>query len=118
MAELLTIRSAEQYFKEFGRDGIGKGADRWMIRRQLIDAFHKEVFGLVATRAKKNFNDIPPEGDPETKRIIKNVCHDTQMKWKKLCAMFEMYAETKVLLNIDDLAMTDDDIMRGAADLA
>ena len=113
MTEMLQIRSAERYFQEYGRDGIGKGADKWMIRRQLIDAFHKEIFGLVAMRAKKTFKDIPTEGDPEAIRIAKNVIRDAQRKWEKLCWMFAQYKETKDLLEFDDLKLDENDIMRG-----
>lgn len=113
MTEMLQIRSADQYFKEYGRDGIGKGADKWMIRRQLIDAFHKEIFGLVAMRAKKTFKDIPPEGDPEAIRIAKNVIRDTQRKWEKLCWMFAQYNETKGLLAFDDLKIDESEITKG-----
>lgn len=113
MTEMLQIRSAERYFEEYGRNGIGKGADKWMIRRQLIDAFHKEIFGLVAMRARKRFDHIPPEGDPEAINIVKNVIRDTQKKWAKLCAMFAAYRETRNLLEIDDLKLDESDIMRG-----
>ena len=99
MPEMVRIRSAEEYLIEYGRDGIGKGADKWMIRRQLIDAFHKEMFGLISLRSKKD----PEEGDPETKRIIANVTKDTQRKWVKLCKMFDQYKETRGILEKDDL---------------
>lgn len=114
MTEMFQVRSAERYFIEYGRDGIGKGVDKWLVRRQLIDAFHKEIFGLVAMRAKKNFNTIPPEGDPEAIRIAKNVVRDTQRKWEKLCRMFAQYKETQNLLKYDDLKIDDSDIMREA----
>ena len=50
MAEMVRVRSAEEYFKEYGLNGIGKGADKWMIRRQLIDAFQKEMCAVVVAR--------------------------------------------------------------------
>lgn len=113
MTEMFQVRSAEDYFKEFGKEGIGKGADKWMIKRQLIDAFHKEIFGLVAMRAKKRFKNIPTEGDPEAIRIAKHVIHDTQKKWEKLCMMFAQFRETRDLLEFDDLKMDENDIMNG-----
>lgn len=103
MIEQVVVMTAEQYFKKYAVDGIGKGADRWMIRRQLIDAFQKEIFGLVAMRAKKKFEDIPPEGDPEALRIAHNVIKDATKKWIKLCNMFAMYNETKGLIGPNDL---------------
>jgi len=107
MADQINVLSAEQYFQKYGRDGIGKGADRWMIKRQLIDAFRKEIFELVALRTKKNYDDIP-ENDPEAIRISKNIIHDTTMKWKKLCKMFSMYKETSGLINLNDLKLYDE----------
>lgn len=110
MNEIVNVLSAEQYFKKYAVDGIGKGADRWMIKRQLIDAFRKEIFGLITMRLKKQVNDANdiPEGDPEASRIAKNVIHDTTMKWKKLCGMFAMYKETAGLLDIKDLKLYDE----------
>lgn len=106
----VVIMTAEQYFEKYAKEGIGNGADRWMVRRQLIDAFHKEIFGLVTLRTKilcNSINDIP-EGDPEAMRIAKNVIHDTTMKWKKLCKMFSMYIETANLLKPEDLKLYDE----------
>ena len=110
MNEQITVLSAEQYFKKYAVDGIGKGADRWMIKRQLVDAFRKEIFGLITMRVKKSIGsvyDIPDE-DPEASRIAKNVIHDTTMKWKKLCGMFAKYKETAGLIDIKDLKLYDE----------
>ena len=105
MQEKVTIMSAEQYFDKYAINGIGKGANRFLIKSQLIDAFHKEIFGLVAMRAKKQFDDIPKDGDPEALRIARNVIKDTTRKWVKLVKMFEKYRETSGLLTPDDLKM-------------
>ena len=108
MQEKVIILSAEQYFNKYAVEGIGKGSDRWMIRRQLIDAFHKEIFGLVAMRTKKPYADILPEGDPEAMKIAKNIIHDATHKWVKLCKMFAKFKETAGLLNENDLKMYDE----------
>lgn len=113
MAEMLRIRKAEEYFEEYGRNGIGKGADRWMIKRQLIDAFHKEIFGLVAMRAKKNFDTIPPEGDPEALRIVNNVIRDETKKWIKVCDMFSQFVETSNLLEYNDISIAAEEALNG-----
>lgn len=102
MNDQVIVRSAEEYFHEFGEKGIGKGADKWMVRRQLIDAFQKEMFGLIAMRTKKD-PGIIPENDPEALRIAKNVVKDTTKKWLKLCRIFSCYVETRGLLKPDDL---------------
>lgn len=108
MNERVNVMTAEQYFNKYGNEGIGKGADRWMIKRQLLDAIRKEAFGLVAERMKKRFDSDPPEGDPEARRILKSVVHDTVMKWKKIVGMFEKYKETAGLLKVSDLNLFDD----------
>ena len=90
--------SANEFFEEYGRDGIGKGADKWMIRRQLIDAFQKEMFGLVKLRTK----NLDPDS-PEITEVLRSVTSETQKKWVKLCKIFSQYKETRDLLKIDDL---------------
>lgn len=108
MQEQVIVMSAEQYFKKYAVDGIGKGADRWMIKRQLIDAFRKEIFGLVSMRTKKQLDGIYAEGDPEAERIARNVIHDATRKWIKLCGMFAKYKETAGLINEKDLKLYDE----------
>ena len=100
------VRSAQQYFDEFGQEKIYKQKmDRLLVKKQLIDAFHKEIFGIVAARAKKRFDEIPKEGDPEALRIARNVIKDTTKKWIKVVNMFEMYRETSGLLKYDDISL-------------
>lgn len=113
MREYLQILRAEDYFETYGRNGIGKGMDRTLVRRQMIDAFRKEIFGLVAMRAKKNFDEIPPEGDPEAIRIARNVIRDETRKWIKVCKMFEKYVETRGLLSYDDITIDPEEAAAG-----
>ena len=101
--EIAPVLSAEQYFDKYARNGIAKGMDRILVKSQLIDAFRKEIFGLITMRAKKQFDDVPPADDPEALRIARNVIKDTMNKWRKLVGMFEMYKETSGLLTMDDL---------------
>ena len=102
----VVILSANEYFQKYGVDGIGKGADKWMIRRQLIDAFHKEIFGLVTLRTEgKGFQE---ENNPEAIRIARNVIKDTTRKWVKLCKMFSMYVQTKDLIHPNDLKLEEE----------
>lgn len=106
MNEILRIRSAKEYFEEYGREALYKQkADKKLVKQQLIDAFHKEIFGLVAMRAKKRFDDIPVEGDPEALRIASNVIKDETKKWKKLCDMLNYYAETCDCIQYSDLTL-------------
>lgn len=107
--EMVRVKSVKDYFREYAVEGIGKGADRYLIRQQLIDAFHKEMFGLVSMRTKKNFDDIPKEKDPEAMRITKNIVKETTKKWMSLIKEFEKYKETSGLLKPGDLAIEDDE---------
>ena len=112
MNEMVRVRSAEEYFETYGRDGIGKGMDRMPVRSQLIDAFQKEIFALVAMRAKKRFDRIPEEGDPEAIRIAKHIVKDETNKWIKVCRMFERYKETSGLLRHDDITLSVEDLTK------
>ena len=109
MQEQVTVMSADQFFDKFAKEGIGKGADRWMIKRQMLDAFRKEIFGLVSMRCKKQYDSLPPEGDEEAMRIARNVIKDESRKWKKLCDMFALYNETKDLIKYDDLKLDEEE---------
>lgn len=112
MNEIISSRSAEEYFDIYGRNGIVKGMDRTLVRRQLIDAFQKEIFMQVADRAKKRFDRIPEEGDPEALRIAKNIVKNETNKWIKLCRMFEQYKETSGLLHHDDITLNVEDLAK------
>lgn len=106
MTDYTRIRTAEGYFEEYGRSMIGEQKmDRVTVKHQLIDAIHNEIFSLVAMRAKKQFKDIPREGDPEALRIARNVIRDATKKWLKIWKMFESYPPTRGLLKADDISI-------------
>ena len=98
-------KSAEQYFEMYGRNGIGKGMDRILVRRQLIDAFHKEIFAQAAWL-------IPKHGDSEALRIARQVIKNEARKWIKLCGIFEKYKETSGLLKYDDISISEEDLIK------
>ena len=100
--EQVPIMTADQYFERYGRNGIGKGADREMVKKQLIDAFEKEIFGLLAMRLKLKKGESPKD-NPDAQRVLHNIMKDENRKWVKLCQMFAMYKETAGLLNPMDL---------------
>ena len=100
------ICSAEDYFEVYGREKLyNQKMDKEIVRRQLINEFHNEIFSLVAMRTKKQFKDIPKEGDPEAIRIARNVVRDETKKWLKLCKMFETYRETSGVIKPEDLSL-------------
>lgn len=98
------VKSAEQYFEEYGRKRIGNGEDKWEVRRQMIKDILHEMEQLISLRVKQKYGDVEPMvGDPEAERIIFNVTRNTQQKWVKICKLFAMYKETANLLNVTDL---------------
>lgn len=100
------ILSANDYFEEYGRNKLYKqGVSKDIVRQELVNEFHNEIFSLVAMRAKKQFKDIPKEGDPEALRIARNVIRDETKKWLKLVRMFETYQETSGVIHPEDISM-------------
>ena len=108
MGDSINVLSAEDYFQKYAENGIGKGADRWMIKRQLIGAFKKEIYDLIKLRTGKELKDLSVEELPEASKKAKSIIHDSAMKWKKLCRMFEGYEQTQNLLKVDDLKIYDE----------
>ena len=116
MAEqMVPIRSVKGYIKEFGIEAIGKKhADPDLVKQQILDAFHKEIFGQLMMK----FGD--PEllafdisaVDPETKRQVDNILANSVRKWKRLCIEFAKYRETFNLLHPSDLMVTLEDIVK------
>lgn len=105
MNETVLIPDAYWYWNKYGKDAIiDRNADRIFTKKQLVDAFHKEIFNLVAMRSKKKFDgQIPPEGDPEALAIVANVVKETTRKWIKVVKIFESHPRTRGLLTVDDL---------------
>ena len=116
MAEqMVTVRSVKGYFKEFGIEAIGKKkADPDLVKQQILDAFHKEIFGQLAMKfgdpamLAKDISEV----DPETKRQIDNILSNSVRKWKRLCIVFAQYKETHNLIMPSDLMVTLEDIVK------
>ena len=100
------IRRAEDFFNEFAYEKLYKqGKSKSDVKKELVNEFQKEIFGIVAMRAKKRFDQIPPEGDPEALRIAANVIKDETKKWKKLVGMFNANSVTRGCITMEDLSM-------------
>ena len=115
MAEqFFPIRSVKGYIKEFGIEAIGKKhADPDMVKQQILDAFHKEIFNQLTTMCgdpellSKDISQV----DPELKRKADNILSNSVRKWKRLCIEFARYKETHNLLFPSDLMVTLEDIV-------
>lgn len=120
MAEqFFPVRSVKGYFKEFGVEAIGKKkADPDLVRKQILDAFHKEIFNQLALRfgdpelLAKDISTI----DPETKRQVDNILSNSVRKWKRLCIEFAKYKETHSLIMPSDLMTTLEDVVKYQVD--
>lgn len=115
MAEtMVPVRSVKQYFKEFGVNGIGKGADRTEIHDAILDAFKKEVFGQITLR----YHDAailsrPEETIDEATRIgVRNILDQENRKWKRLCTEFSKYKETFSLIAPNELMESLKDVVK------
>ena len=117
MAEqFVPIRSVKQYMKEYVYEGlIKKHADRNLIRQQLIDAFHKEIFGQFAAKFGEpellamDYSTI----DAETRQKVDNIITNSVRKWKRLCIELAKYKETHGLIQPSDLMVTLEEIVQG-----
>lgn len=115
MSEVMVpVRSVKGYFQEYGVNGIGKGADKNLIREQLLDAFQKEIFGQLTMKfgdpalLAKDISQV----DPETKRQVDNILSNSVRKWKRLCMKFAEYKETFNVIMPSDLMITLEDIVK------
>lgn len=113
--QMITIRSVKGYFKEFGVEAIGrKKADPQLVKKQILDAFHKEIFDQLMLKFKdpsilaKDIKDV----DPETRAKIDNILSNSVRKWKRLCVVFSQYKETFNLIFPSDLMVSLEDIVK------
>lgn len=116
MAEVIVpVRSVKGYFKEFAIEAIGKQhADPKLVRQQIIDAFHKEIFGQLTMKfgdPEILASDISTI-NPEKKRQIDNILSNSVRKWKRLCIEFAKYKETHDIIFPSDLMVTLEDIVK------
>lgn len=103
MNEGIPILSVNGYMKKYAVDGIGKGADRWQVKRQMLDEFRREIFNQAVFRVGAKVFSDSWEGDDEDRRKLENILDNANKKWKSLCREFAKYRETCGLLEEKDL---------------
>lgn len=99
----IPIMTVNGYMKKYAVDGISKGADRWQVKRSMLDEFRREIFNLaICTVGPKVF-----EGDwdatDEERTKLENIVKNANEKWASVCREFEKYKETSGLLKETDL---------------
>ena len=114
-AQMVPIRSIKQYIREFGYEGIVKNnGDRALIKEQIIDAFQKEIFGQIMLR----YNDPALLSKPtqyvdeKTREGVRHILSNARWKWKRLCAEFNKYPETRNLIYPDELMSRLKDVVK------
>lgn len=103
MTEQVSIMSAEGYMQKFGVKGIGEGADRWMIRRQMLEAIRKEIFDMAVFRIGPQVFGQDYQPTEKEQRKLTNILDNAQKKWEKICRIFSRYKETAGLIQAKDL---------------
>ena len=114
-SEIVPIRSIQQYIKEFGYDAlVVKRADRGLVKKQIMDAFEKEIFGQLMLRYKDVTILSRPEEeiDEKTRLGVRHILSNSKWKWKRLCSEFSKYRETRDLIYPDELMLNLQDIVK------
>lgn len=113
--EIVPIRSIQQYLREFGYEAIVKNhADRGLVKEQIIDAFQKEIFGQIVFKYKDAALLSRPDEqiDEKTREGVRHILSNAKWKWKRVCAEFNKYRETKDLISEDELLFRLKDIVK------
>ena len=114
-AEMVPIRSIKQYLKEFGYEAIVKNnGDRLIVKEQILDTFQKEIFGQIVFRYGDPAILSRPieQADEKTREGIRHILTNAKWKWKRVCAEFDKYKETKNLIYENELMERLGDIVK------
>lgn len=107
MTDVLTIRSWRNMWNDYIVEGLKKGARREEIRRNLIEAFRKEIFGQMMFRMKVDDLTKAPQ-TPKNIELVKNLTINEKNKWMVLVRECEKYPQTRDLIREEDLTLEDD----------
>lgn len=103
MIQHVNVMSVGDYIQKFGIDGIGKGADRWMIKRQMLDTLRKEILELSLFRIGPEVFSDEYGPDEKNRKKLENILEGAQKKWNSICKIFNQYQETAGLIEEKDL---------------
>ena len=99
----VAILSVNGYMKKYAIDGIAKGADRQMVRTQMLDAFRREIFDTAVMMVGPQVFSDSYEASEKDKTKLNNILINANKKWKSLCKEFAKYKETEKLIYEEDL---------------
>ena len=102
MGKQVIVRSKEQYWRDYILTGLANHLGKETIKNQLLDAFRREMFDLIAIRT--NIEDI--DKVPETlrnKKTVENIARQARNKWVSLCIMCARFKETHGIILPSDI---------------
>ena len=106
MAEMVQVRSWKHFWNDYIVEGLKNGAKPADIRRNVVDAFRREIFGQMMFRM--NVDDLKKaEETPYNVRIVEKISINEKKKWDALVRHCKKYPETANLLQEGDLTLDD-----------
>lgn len=100
----VSIPTINGYMQKYAIDGIGKGADKNLVKEQLLDAFRRETFDTAIMMVGPSVFSDSYEPTEKDRNKLNNVIKNVNRKWKSLCKEFAKYRETENLIFEDDYA--------------
>jgi hypothetical protein len=93
MTEMLPIRRVKEYWNEFVAGPFQKNGstwfkhNTWLIKKQLLDAFQKEIFGQITFKLGKEAVDIRDKEALSKLPGVQNILQQGFRKWRRLCIL-------------------------------
>lgn len=106
MIEHIQIRNWRQMWNDYVYEGQKQGLKNGEIRRNLIEAFRKEIFDQIMFRAK--VEDLEQlDHTEENDRIVHSIFREAMKKWKALVKECRGHLATAMLIREEDLTLFD-----------
>ena len=107
MTDMIQNLTWRYLWNEYIYEGIKKGAKREDIRRNLVEAFRKEIFGEMMFQMKVGDLRNVPE-TPGNLEVVRNIMINKKKKWARLVKECEKFPQTRGLIRQKDLTLEDD----------
>lgn len=103
---IITVRSWKEMWNDYIYEGYKKGLKNPEIRKNLIEAFRKEIFDQIMDKA--NVRDIEEiEQTMANSDMVRNIFRNSYNKWKRLVAECRKSFKTATLIRENDLTLFD-----------